>query len=102
MSQHLVLKADEDLLHVVLCLPSYEHAELGGLDLPVSLVHARKIDSGGEADLGGLHGVVRAALDRQEVDTVVVIRVCGTDDGAIPVSEALVVTYQVNSTDVYL
>ena len=44
VSNHLVLEADQGLFHVVVALPVCENAELGWLNLSISLVHAGQVN----------------------------------------------------------
>ena len=76
-----------------------EHRELVAVDFAVVRVHARHVDFGGEGDVGVLRGVVRPALDRQEVNAVVVVRVLRPNYRGVPVRETLVVTCYVKWDD---
>ena len=58
------------------------------------MIHNWKVDFGIKADLRGLLGVVGAASDGQEVDSIVIVSVRWPNDGSIPVSEALVLAYR--------
>lgn len=89
---HLVLEADQELLHGVLWVPVLEHVERL-LNLTILLVHAWEVDLGGELDIWGNCWVAIAANDGQHVDPVVEVGVWRADDGSIPVSEGLIVTY---------
>lgn len=93
MIDHLFLEFDENLFHVVLLSPLGEDVEFVGLDLSVLLIHAGKIGLGEEVHLGSLSGVVGAALDAQEIDTVVEVSVSRANNGAIPLSEGGIFTY---------
>ena len=50
VGDHFVLKADQNLLHVVLRVPLFEHVELGWLNNSVRLVDTRQVDFGVEFD----------------------------------------------------
>lgn len=43
-------------------------------------------------DFGSLLGIIRAALDEKEEDAVVKVGVGGTNNGAVPLGEGLVVS----------
>ena len=93
VGDHFVLQADENLLHGVGALPVGEESELF-LDDTGALVHGRNVALRVELDLGWRRGVVVAADDRQHVDSVIEVGVRGTNNGAVPVSEGLVITYK--------
>ena len=92
VGNHLVLKADENLFHVVFGFPMLENVELCGLNFAIGSVHAWQVHSRLEVHLGGLHGVVRPTLKCQEENTVVEFGVRWPNDRAIPVSEGSVIT----------
>ena len=92
MCDHLVLEADEGLLHVVVGSPALENVELGRLNSTVALVHAGNVHLGSKTDLGSLSGVVRAASDCQEVNAVVEVCVGRPNNRTVPLSESGVVS----------
>ena len=91
---HLVLEANEKLLHGVLWVPVLEHVE-GLLNLAVVLVNAWKVNFGGELDLWWNHWVLITANDGHIEDPVVKVGVLWTNDYAIPVCETFIVTYYI-------
>ena len=90
---HLILDGNQGSLHGVGVRPITEERELVGLNSPIGLVHKGEVHLRNEIHLRGSLGVVRSALDVQEVDSVVEVGVGRAYDGSIPVSEALVVSY---------
>jgi len=86
VSQHLVLETNKAGFHAHVGSPVSKNVE-AGLDVAVALVYRWDVDLRGELDDGWSDGVILAAFESQEVDTVVVVGAWGTNDRAIPVSE---------------
>ena len=68
-----------------------EHSKFVLLDSAVALVDAGEVDFGVEFDVGRVVGVVGSALNLHEVNSVVEGGSLGSQDGAVPVGEGLVV-----------
>ena len=93
MIDHFLLESNQGLFHVEFGSPVGENTEFVDLNLACCLVHAGHVDLGGEIHFRGLGGIVRAALDCQEVYAVVIVGVGRSDNSATPLSECAVVTY---------
>ena len=94
VSNHLLFKCNQNLFNGIFGSPLNEHGELVGLNGTIVLVHRRNVDLRCESHSRRRLRVVLAALDLQEVDPVIEVGVRGTNNGAVPVSESLVITYK--------
>jgi hypothetical protein len=92
VGDHFVLKANQNLLQVVLRVPLFEHVELGWLNNSVRLVDTWQVDFGVEFDCWRNIWVLVTALDFHHVDSVIEVGVLWADDGTIPAAERLIVT----------
>ena len=68
-----------------------------GVYLSVGLVDEWQVNLGRKPYFGRLVGVIGAALDVQEVDTVVIVGVGWSDDSSVPIGESLVLSYDQSS-----
>lgn len=91
VGDHFVLEANQNLLHGVLRSPLNKHGELGGLNSSSRLVHRWEVDAGVKLDNRSDHGVLRTALNLQEIDTVVKVCVRGSNKSGVPPGEGLVI-----------
>ena len=89
---HLLLDADQDLLHGVSRVPVFEHGEFVWINLSVSLVDERKVNFGVELNLWSLSWVVLSASDVHHVNSVVEVGVLWTNNCTVPVCETFIIT----------
>ena len=88
---HLVLKPNQALLHRVVSVPVFKHAELRRFNGSIALVDTRQINLAVELYLWWHGGILLTAHNAHHVDPVVEVGVLWADDGAVPVREGLVV-----------
>lgn len=89
---HLLLKADQDCLHGVGSLPVGKLVELFGVNLASCLVDTGQVNFRVEENLGLYGGVLLTSQNSQEVNTSVESSIGGSNDGAVPVGKALIVS----------
>lgn len=70
-----------------------EHVELGWLNNAIVLVDAWQVDLRLELEPWWPLGVVSSARDLQAVDSIIELGIWWSDDGSVPVCEALVITF---------
>lgn len=91
VGQHFVLESDEAVFHALVVSPRLENAE-AGFNVAVGLVDGGDVDLRVKLDLRRSGRIVLAALDRQEVNSIVEVRAGRPDDRTVPLGERLVVT----------
>ena len=91
IGNHFLFESNEDLFDCGFPVPLLEQRELAWLDSSILLVYWGDVNFGVEFD-GGLNPrVVRAALNTEEVDTIIEVSVLGTNNSTVPAREWLVV-----------
>lgn len=91
VGQHFVFESDEAFLHALVVSPLLENGE-AGFDVAVGLVDGGDVDLRVELDHRRRGRIVLAALDRQEVNSIVEVGAGRPDDRTVPLREGLVVT----------